>query len=401
MRVAFVTSESGLGGGETSLLNLMRAGRAEGWYSLLVCPAGSLSRAARALGIEVHEVEFPDAHLVLGLLPCCSVRGVRVLSRVFRDLEVDVVHVESFLGLVYGGIAARFLRIPCVATYHGYWKLGSPVARMLVSACCERVYPVSRAVDIDFADWFDRRHIVQLGFGSEFRAVLPERSVAREELGLSADARIVLQVGRFQSIKGQLNLLRAAKEMVAMGWQRLLVLFAGAAPNERDRSATSYWREVSDALRSRRLAGRVRLLGHCSNVPLLMRAADVVVCPSEFETFGVNVVEAMAVGTPVVATRAGALAELIDDNVTGRLVPAGSYQALASCIAEILSDRYLARRLASRARDAALERYAPEIRAQKLASEYRRLLASREERPVGDAGSRASESGAAVTSGVA
>ena len=85
MRCAFVTSESGLGGGETSLLNLLRAGSSEGWTPLLVCPAGKLFEAARALDIEVREVRFPDVRLALGFLPLLSVRTVPELGRVLRS----------------------------------------------------------------------------------------------------------------------------------------------------------------------------------------------------------------------------------------------------------------------------------------------------------------------------
>lgn len=377
MRIAFVTSESGLGGGETSLLNLLRAGKGEGWDPLLVCPAGRLSRAARAREIEVREFRFPDVHLALGFVPLLSVRTVRELGCLLCDSGVHVLHAESFLGLVYGGLAARLRRIPCVATYHGYWKLGNPAARMLVSACCDRVYPVSRAVDREFAGWFNRRRVVALGFGDEFRAALPGQAEARRRLGLPAEARIVLQVGRFQAIKGQMNLLRAAERMVASGWQRLLVLFAGGVLDEQDGPGMDYRQEIAAAVSSRQLAGRVRLLGHRSDVPLLIRAADVVVCPSEFETFGMNVVEAMAVGTPVIATRVGALPEIAADGVSGRLVPAGNTQALASCIAEVLSDGAQARRLAARACKTAHERYAPEVRVRRLSFEYEQLLAGR------------------------
>ena len=376
MRTAFVTSESGLGGGETSLLNLLSAGRSAGWNPVLVCPAGSLSEAAKAQGVEVREVRFPDVHLALGFLPLLSIRAVREMGRLIRDSGAGIIHAESFLGLVYGGLAARLLRIPCVATCHGYWKLKHPAARVLVSACCDRLYPVSRAVDREFAGWFSRRQVIALGFSEEFRAPLPEPSEARQRLGLPTDARIVLQVGRFQAIKGQMNLLRAAERMVASGWQRLLILFAGSIPDGPDAQGIEYQREIAAALRSKWLAGRVRLLGHRSDVPLLMRAADVVVCPSEFETFGMNVIEAMAAGTPVIATRVGALAEIIADDVTGRLAPAGDVQGLASRIAEVLSDSSRAKRLSTRARELALERYAPEVRVRRLSLEYEHVLAS-------------------------
>jgi glycosyltransferase involved in cell wall biosynthesis len=107
-----------------------------------------------------------------------------------------------------------------------------------------------------------------------------------------------------------------------------------------------------------------------------MRAADIVVCPSNFETFGMNVIEAMAVGTPVVATDAGGPAELLKDRQTGRLVPPRDHASLARAIDELLGDPVEAKRLATAAQQTARERYSPAVRVCALNLEYERITAA-------------------------
>jgi glycosyltransferase involved in cell wall biosynthesis len=101
-----------------------------------------------------------------------------------------------------------------------------------------------------------------------------------------------------------------------------------------------------------------------------MRAADVVVCPSDFETFGMNVIEAMAVGTPVIATDAGGPAELLKDRQTGRLVPPRDHSSLARAIDELLDNPAEAERMARAARETALVNYSPAVRVRTLNTAY-------------------------------
>jgi D-inositol-3-phosphate glycosyltransferase len=374
MRIAFVTSESGLGGGETSLLNLIRAGN-ELWQSLLICPPGVLSDDARSHGIAVRNMDFPDAHLRLQMLPSFSWSAFRQMRQTIVAERIDILHAESLLALVYGGPAARTSGIPCVAIYHGYWPLQSRWARTLVASCCDSVYPVSRAVARELGFCSARASVVPLGFAQEFGSDLPDRREARTRLRLPINAHIVLQVGRFQPVKGQLTLLRAVELLFSRsGETDLMLLFAGGVLDVRDQESLDY-REQIRALADRPdLRGHVLLLGHRRDIPLLMRAADIVVCPSDFETFGMNVIEAMAVGTPVIATDAGGPADLLKDRQTGRLVPPRDHSSLARAIDELLGDPVEAERMARAAQESAHVNYSPAVRARTLNTAYRLQL---------------------------
>jgi glycosyltransferase involved in cell wall biosynthesis len=213
--------------------------------------------------------------------------------------------------------------------------------------------------------------VVPLGFAEEFGSDLPERREVRTRLGLPSDARIVLQVGRFQPVKGQLTLLRAVELMLSRrGGTDLMLLFAGGVLDAKDKESLDYHEQVRSLAARSDLRGHVLLLGHRKDIPLLMRAADVVVCPSDFETFGMNVIEAMAVGTPVIATDAGGPAELLKDRQTGRLVPPRDHSSLARAMDELLNNPAEAERMARAARETALVNHSPAVRVRALNTAY-------------------------------
>jgi glycosyltransferase involved in cell wall biosynthesis len=158
-------------------------------------------------------------------------------------------------------------------------------------------------------------------------------------------------VGRIEPRKGVLDLVRAAPAIRA-GVPEARVVVVGDDPYRTD---PAYTAAVIGA-------AEVEHHGWVANAPGLMRHLDVLVLPSYEEPFGTVLAEAMAVGTPVVATRVGGLAEVVDDGVTGRLVAAGDPAALAAAVLEVLHQRD---RMGAAAREQARrfdsERYADRV----------------------------------------
>ena len=378
MRAAFVTSESFLGGGETSLLNVSTELGRLGWEPVLFCPAGDLACAASQRGIKVEQILLPDAHLYGGIVPALSLSTVRTLAAGLRRNQIAALHAESLLGLLYGGLAAKLCRIPCVATYHGYWPVTNWALRCFLRSFCSRIYLVSNTVARELECAGLNRRTIPLDFSQDFLKPLPDQQTARLVTGLPQTGRIVMQVGRFQEVKGQMNLFDAAELLLSCGGlDDLLVVLVGGVPGDESCSGCrAYYERVRARAETGRLQGHVVFTGARRDVPLLMKAADVVACPSEHETFGMAVIEANAVGVPVVATDVGGPGEVVRDRDTGLLVPCKDPGELARAIRELLTDQGLARQLADRARARALAKYRPGLRAERLAEEYRILAGS-------------------------
>jgi glycosyltransferase involved in cell wall biosynthesis len=269
-----------------------------------------------------------------------------------------------------------------VATYHGYWPLKSRVNRLFLRWFCQRIYPVSKAVETELMTIFSngerRVQTIPLGVNTRFLEPLPPRQEARRHLGLPLVRPIVLHVARFQTIKGHHHLLDALALMVKeKGDSAPLVLFVGDVlkPPSKEELDCKARIECRAALPD--LQPHVHFLGHRRDVPLIMRAADVVVSPSDFESFGMSLIEAMTVGTPVVATDAGGPSEIIEHGKTGLLVRPGDSGALAAGIRQVLAHSESSARMADAGREVALSRYCPQRRCATLLQEYRDLMGQR------------------------
>jgi glycosyltransferase involved in cell wall biosynthesis len=377
-KVAYLTDKAGIGGGETSLLNLLQSMVESGRQPILLCPEGELYHQAVALGISVHPTRFPNVHLRAGLIPTFSVPTVCYIYKVIKKHSIDIVHAESLVGLYYGGLAARLANVPCIATYHGYWRIKSKLFRLFFKMFCRKIYPVSESVAADLKSSTNiaghKVQIIPLGFDRAFTAALPPQMEARKLLGLPTDRPILMQIARFQSIKGHMNLLDAVEEILGQNREiSPLVVIVGGVMEPATPDVLDYRAAVEERVRTGVLCNRVRFLGHRHDVPLLMRAADVIVSPSDAETFGMVIIEAMAIGTPIVATWVGGPGEILSDQVTGILVPPRDPAALAEGIMHLLLNRDWAMQLARRARQEVMAKYGPVARYERLLHEYVRL----------------------------
>ncbi len=176
----------------------------------------------------------------------------------------------------------------------------------------------------------DRMHTIHNGVDQTiFRP--GDRAAARQELGLPADARIVIFVGDFVADKHPTLLIEAFSKVIAEdGFDNVLLVCVGSGPLEDDLR----WRVDRDCPERVVFAGRRETDG----VARCMQAADVLCLPSSYEGVPNVVLEAFAVGLPVVASRVGGIPEVHPEGKLGRLVPPGDTEALVSALKEVLNE---------------------------------------------------------------
>jgi glycosyltransferase involved in cell wall biosynthesis len=175
---------------------------------------------------------------------------------------------------------------------------------------------------------------------------------AIEEPAKQSGSPVVLYTGRIELNKGSIELLRSVHR-VASRCPEVEYVVAGARHNSIDD------RTLEGALVSNGTRDRVRLLSHVPWQQLTewYRCASVFVMPSHYETFGISVIEAMAFGLPVVATNVGGLPEVVQDGVTGILVPPKDPNALGDAIVRLLRDPELRKRLGNAGRERVLSEF--------------------------------------------
>ena len=192
------------------------------------------------------------------------------------------------------------------------------------------------------------------------------RARAREELGLAAGDRVVSMVAAMRPEKAHEAVLAATHRLREDGLD-IVVLLAG----DGERRAS-----LEKASQNLGLGDRVRFLGIRADVARLLHASDVLVLPSQgvVETLPLAVIEAMAVGVPVVASRVGSLPELVTDGETGFLVPPADAVALAARLSHIFGNPAAVAEMASRGQRLVRGRFAIERTVERYGALFRDLM---------------------------
>jgi D-inositol-3-phosphate glycosyltransferase len=201
------------------------------------------------------------------------------------------------------------------------------------------------------------------------------RALSRAELGITSSEKIVLFVGRIDPIKGIDTLVEAAELLASRQSLAACPTFV-IVGGDLDTSGAPIGplARVEEEITAKGIASRFRLDGSQpqEQLPVFYSAADVVAVPSRYESFGLVAVEALACGTPVVASRAGGLRFTIEEGVNGFLVKPQSPPALAAGIDAVLSDDQLRAAMSVEARPS-VARYDWANIAQQVMHVYRRL----------------------------
>ncbi|WP_337877131.1 glycosyltransferase family 4 protein [Elioraea sp.] len=360
------------GGVERGTIEVAEALVRAGFRALVASAGGRLVPELAQLGAE---------HVALPLAskdPWVMWRNAARLAALIRDRRVAIVHARSRAPAWSALLAARRTGARWVTTYHGTYNEGFPLKRRYnaVMASGERVIAISRFI----AEHVTARHgtdparlrIIPRGVDPgrfDPTAVSGERIVRLARAWrLPDDAPVVLLPGRLTRWKGQEVLIEALARMARTD---AVAVLAGDDQGRRG------YRAGLEALAERLgLGPRVRIVGDCADMPAALMLADVAVSASiEPEAFGRVVVEAQAMGRPVVATAHGGAAETVSPGETGWLVPPGDAAALAAALDHALALDAAARAaLGERARAAVLARYTTERMCAATLEVYRELL---------------------------
>ncbi len=333
-----------LGGGELMLRQLLTHGRGTGVEWIVVfLRDGPMVAEMRALGLDVHVIEAGRVRNV-----CARIRAIRRVAQLARAKRADLVLGWMVAGQLTAGAAALIAGVPSV-----WFQVGTPrpdwLDRVSTLIPARGVLVLSRtAATAQARVWPVRRQwLVHPGASLDAfdPAKLPAPADARAKLGLPADGPLIGMVGRLQRWKG-MHVFIAAMARVRASRPDAHAVIVGA-PHETE---PRYAEELRAQVVALSLEGVVSFGGFQSNIPEWMQAMDIVVHASESEPFGIVVVEAMALGKPVVAGDAGGPVEIIADGENGLLVRYGDDESLANAILRYLDDRAFAARLGAAAR---------------------------------------------------
>ncbi len=339
INLLFTSWYSGLGGGETDLLALAAAlPRADYIPHLLLPRPGALGDRWKANGWPLHIVCYRGASTLFipriwGRFPV-----VGRMTELLRAEHIHLIHAD-YHTLPFIAAAARRTRTPLVWTVHGWWFRPRPWQRRFL-----RQFPAvarSQAIRAGFLGdppFMPAERLPVVYSGVDTRRFHPQISdeALRDELHLPLDAPLVALVARFQPVKGHHTFQAMARRVLeAVPDAHFIVAgedtFGVAADDAYKRTILQAANE--DPL----LRERLHYIGFRTDVERVLAAADVVVCTSDFESYGKVNLEAMACGTPVVSTNQGGPTETVAAGETGYLVPAGDAAAFAERVIFLLT----------------------------------------------------------------
>lgn len=356
--VSFVSSHALLGGAELYLEALIE-GLGPGWCRGVTClEDGPFVDRLRSRG---HRVDVLD-----GAGPTGVARSLPGLRRALRDQRARVVHANGIKAALACSLALRFTGLPILWMKHDF-SFDRTLARLVAHGCREVVGNSTAVLEIFRDQESSRVRVIPPGI------TVPDidRGVARRAvanlLSCRPDDPVVVQVGRIDPPKGQLELLEAAPGVLERQPRTRFAFLGAEEPGVRD---------YSDVLRARtRELGLDRaayFLGHRDDALRIMAGCDVLAIPSLVrEGLGLVAVEAMGVGTPAVGYARGALRDTLGG--CGTVVAPRDRVALADAITRLIEDPEAWRRASECGRARARERFALTRTVEAMRERYRRL----------------------------
>lgn len=372
MKILQVCSAESLGGGERHVIDLSRALIERGHeVHLAVRPGSPLRAELRNAPIAWHEMNLRNA---------LDVMSAQRIAQLIDRHGIDVLHAHVARDYIFCGIAARKARrARFFITRHHFnpikssaiyaWAISEVRHLIAVSDVVrERLveaFPAFADRVVVIPNWIDARECGSLG-----------RDEAREVLGLTRRYAVGI-VGQITKLKRQDLFLQAAQHLIKERlWTEVDFLIVGE-PDPKTPADLEYAAFLSNWTRNAGLDSQVQFTGYVPYFRALLSAFDVIVVPSDNEAFSLVLIEAMAAGCAVIATKVGGMAEIVENEITGLLVEPDNLWSLISSLSRLLTDKSLRGKLSNVAQAAAIDRYDRE----RVIDRIERLYSEVDERP--------------------
>ena len=329
-----------MSGAEVTLVAMLKKWDRDRFHPIVAIPAtGTLHRQLTGIGVETHIIPMDPLVKTRNLLqassyPLAVFAAVRWLARLARERGVVLIHTNSLRAHLYGLLAAKLDRVPAVPYLHDLYSDGW-ARRGLISLfgfSAERIIVNSRSVQATFDDAPRCRDKVELiyppldeGFGP---ANSPEK--VRAEFRLEGCYPVVGLVAHLHPKKRPEDLIQAAPQVLAEFPTARFLIVGGTHP-----APPGYFEGLVQLVADLGLREWVIFAGFRHDVAEFYTAFDMLVLTSLGEPFGKVLIEAMASETPVIGTALAGPLEIIQDGVTGLLIPPRDPSAVAGAILDL------------------------------------------------------------------
>ena len=351
------------GGGQISLWNLIRRLDKNKFEPVVICPSrGNLVENLINLEIKVEIIPLPTLRIPN---PFLFFSTINKLYKIVKKYKINLIHSNASRPTIYAGIISKLLKIPLIWQVRIIESEGL-YDKFLVSFC-KKIITVSKAVEKRFA-WLKRKNKIIVIYNGvdtqEFNPQISPESI-REEFKLDIDIPVVGTIGNLISGKGQEYFVRAAS-LVSKNIPNVRFFIVGDGEDRK---------QLEELVNVLELKEKVIFTGKRSDISQLIAATDIIIQPSIYpESFGRVIIEGMAMGKPVIATNQGGVLEIIEDGISGTLIPPKNSPLMAKAIIDLINNREKARRIGLTARRKVEEKFSIEENVKKTEGVYLQIL---------------------------
>ncbi len=359
--IVLVCEYATLNGGEQSLLAALDQRPDRLHVEVIAPPSGRFIDELQRRRIEHIPIDLHDARG--HRRPAAEARDL--LTRTIRHAAPRLVHANSLSMSRLLGSLRDDLDIPCTGHVRDIIKLSRAAIDDLNRL--DTLIAVSRATrDCHVSQGLDHRRVVVLHNGVDCARFHPGPRTGwlHRELGLDRTARLLVTIGQIGPRKGQALLIEALASRHHQ-WPAAHLLIIGERYSTKAENV-AYEQRLHQRVHDAVLDGRVHWLGYRGDLDRLLSEVDLLVHPARQEPLGRVLLEGLASGLPIVATDVGGTGEIVDDGVSGLLIPPDDVDAIGLAIGRLLHDADARQRLSAAARQTALTRFAITDRARDL-----------------------------------
>ncbi len=318
-----------IGGAEVALLNLLSKVNRKNYDHAALLPNGEL--AAKLLPLKISRIPIP---VLPGVNRYTFPRYLASLPLLYAKIlrhKPDMLSANTSIASLYTGILAKLFHIPSMAHIRDIEPLGRIGQRLLRQNT--RIIADSQAVQRHLAaQQIPESQLLCIYEGVDITQYQPLKTPRGQEKDSSVTLGIVGQIGER---KGHLYALKALRSLLPL-YPELKLWILGKEPEQ---SREGYTRKLQQYVQEHQLREHVLFWGFRSDIPELLEQLDILLLPSLQEPFGKIVIEAMAMEKPVIASNVGGVPEIIDDGITGLLVPPRDDEAIRRALEQLLHQR--------------------------------------------------------------
>jgi glycosyltransferase involved in cell wall biosynthesis len=330
--VLFVSPTGHIGGAERNLMLMCTTLPQYGYRPLVLGPAeGPLPEFFRSNGITY--IPWATSGLQSGMI-FRVLWNVILLAFKLRKYSVDIIHSNSIFCIYVAVYLGVIMRKPVLIHWADFDTRLGDIRLVQTFRSRVTVISVSQAIDHTLLNAGIPRENMSLlyyGIDSPTESGTASRQDIARRYGVNPNAVWIGVTGRIDTWKGQ----RYAIEAIAQVTHPVQLILLG---DEITASPTPLLPELKALAQQLGIADRVCFTGHVDDPAEVVRHFDIVLCPSDYEPFGLVAIEAMALGLPVVASDTGGFQESVENGTTGVLVTPKNGKAIATALAPLLSD---------------------------------------------------------------